>query len=46
MGKWGLGWWEESFGDFVSCVKVSVFYLLYSVDSSFKDAVTSSKNTE
>lgn len=43
--KRGLGWWKNCFGDFPSHVKVSVFYLLYSL-YSFKDAVTSSKTAE
>ena len=38
--------WENSFEDFVSDVKVSVFYLLYSVYSCVKDAMTSLKSTE
>lgn len=44
-GKKGWDWRENSFGDFDSSVKVSVFYLLYSINSSFKDAVTSLKST-
>ena len=34
-GKRGLDWRENSFGDFDSGVQVSVFCLLYSVNSSF-----------
>lgn len=35
--------WENSFEDFVSHVKVSVFHLLCSVYSGVKDAMTSLK---
>lgn len=46
MENRGLGEWEKVLGqDFVSHVKV-LFYLLYSVYSSSKDTVTSSKSAE